>query len=90
MTAELIAETRGAGRFIAFAPEEFALSSRIIVRYRINSLEILRQAQKDARAMFLRDLREVGRRSFPDMQLLLHILGNLPPLQMCASLLEGP
>ena len=51
----------------------------ILVRYRIHSLEALRRTQKDARTLFLRDLREVDRLKFPGMQLLLHVLGHFPP-----------
>lgn len=34
--------------------------------------------------MFLRGPREIARRSFPDMQSMLRILGHFPPRQLCA------
>ena len=75
-------ETRGVRRFAAFQVGEFADAAQIMVRYRIQSMEVLRRTQKDARAMFARDLREVERRSFPEMHLPIQILGNFPPRQL--------
>ena len=82
LAADLFRETRGRERFSAFPVCEFSAAAGIIVRYRIHSLEILRQTQKDARAMFLRDLREAGRLPFPEMKLLLQIIGHFPPRQL--------
>ena len=56
MAADLFRETRGRERFSAFPDGEFSAAAGILVRYRIRSLEISRQTQKDARTMFLRDL----------------------------------
>ena len=53
--SDLFRETRGRGRCSAFPDEEFSAAASIIVRYRIHSLEMLRQTQKDARTMFLCD-----------------------------------
>ena len=76
---EIFCEARGRGRFAALPVGKFADAATILFRYRIRSLGILRQTQKDARAVFMRDLREFGRRSFPETQLLLQILGHFPP-----------
>ena len=75
---EIFRATRGRGRFATFPRGEFTAAATILARYRIPSLEILRQTKKEARQMFLRDLREIERLSFPEMQLLLQILGHFP------------
>ena len=82
LEAELFRETRGRGRFAAFPEDEFHESAGILARYRIASLETLHQTPKDARAMFMRDLREAERRPFPELQLMLQILGHFPPIQL--------
>ena len=56
LAADLLRETRGRERFLAFPEEEFSAAAGILVRYRIHSLEVLRQTQRDARTLFLRDL----------------------------------
>ena len=56
LAADLVRETRGRERFSAFPVEEFSAAAAILVRYRIGSLEVLRQTQKDARTLFIRDL----------------------------------
>ena len=56
LAADLFRETRGMGRFSAFPEGEFSAAAGILVRYRIRPLEILRQTQKEAHTMFLRDL----------------------------------
>ena len=61
---ERFRETRG-GSFAAFPEDEFQESDAILTRYRIASMETLQQTQKDARAMFMRDLREVGETPIP-------------------------
>ena len=56
LAAGLIRETRVRGRFLAFPEDEYSAAAAILVRYRIRSLGTLRQAKKDARTLFLRDL----------------------------------
>ena len=56
LAADLVRETRGRERFSAFPVEEFSVAAATLVRYRIGSLEVLRQTQKDARTLFIRDL----------------------------------
>lgn len=45
---EIFYETRGRERFASFPKSEFFDAAAILVRYRIPSLEILRQTQKEA------------------------------------------
>ena len=59
--------------------EEIRWAAETLARYRISSLAILRRADRDARAMFIKDLREIERRSFPEMQLVRHLLGHFAP-----------
>ena len=63
-TADLVRETAGAERFSAFYPPYFIQSSETLVRYRLTTLEIIRQTAKDARRMFLADLRDMERKAF--------------------------
>ena len=49
LTEEIIRETRGMGLCADFPAGEFADSATILARYRIHSIEILRQTQKGAR-----------------------------------------
>ena len=56
LAAALVRETRGRERFSAFPVEEFSVAAATLVRYRIGSLEVLRQTQRDARTLFIRDL----------------------------------
>ena len=79
LAAELFREARGRWRFAVSPGEEFSAMAGILVRYRIRSLYALRQTQKDARTLFLMDVREVDRLKFPAMQLLLRVLGHFPP-----------
>ena len=83
-TTEIIRETRGRERSADRPADEYAEAASLLVGYRIYSLEIMRRPQKDARNMFLRDLGEVERRPFPEMQLLLQILAHFPPRQLRA------
>ena len=56
-------------------------AAETLVRYRIVSLAVLRLTDRESRAMFVRDLREGERRTFPQMQLLLQLLGHFHPQQ---------
>ena len=57
-------------------------AAETLARYRIASLALLRQADRDARTMFVRDLMGGGRRTFPQMLLLLQIMGHFSPQQL--------
>ena len=48
-------------------------------RYRLASLAVIRHAGRDARRAFLPDLWELGRRSFPEMQLIMQLLSHFSP-----------
>ena len=70
------------GRFAAFPPAEIRDAAVTLVLYRVASLDVLRMTDRDARSMFMRDLREGGRMSFPQMQLTMRILGHFSPQQL--------
>ena len=56
LAADLIRETRGRERFLAFPEDEFSAAAAILVRFRARSLGTIQQTRKDARTLFLRDL----------------------------------
>ena len=58
-------------------PAEMREADETLIRYRISSMAVLRQTDKEERAMFLHDLRDGERRPFPQMQLMLQISGAL-------------
>ena len=49
------------------------------VRYRLTSLDVIRQADRDARRMLLSDLMELGRMFFHEMQLPMQLLSHFSP-----------
>ena len=71
--------TDGRGRFASAAPGDILLEAGTFARYRQTTLPIIRQADLMARRMFLRDLRELDRMSFPEMQLVMQLLSYFPP-----------
>ena len=73
LTADLVRETAGRECFSAFYPPDFHQAAETLVRYRLSTLQIVRQTDKDARRMFLSDLRDLGRKAFPEMQLLMQL-----------------
>ena len=75
---ELLRETRGMERFADSPDDEFRWADVLLVRYRIFAIGILRRTRKDSGATLTRDLREVGKRSFPELQLLIQFLGAFP------------
>ena len=76
---EPTAEIRGRERFQDFSPADTTWAAQTFVRYRIHNLASLRRKDKEARTMFIKDLREIERRSFPEMQLILLLLGHFAP-----------
>ena len=82
MVTELTAEIRGRERFQDFAPADILWAAETFVRYRIPSLASLRRTDREARAMFIKDLREVETRSFPEIQLILQLLNHFAPQQV--------
>ena len=46
-------------------------ASATLVRYRLSRLPIVRHAERDARRLFLSELRGHEQKSFPEMQLLM-------------------
>ena len=53
-----------------------------LFRYRLPTLDVIRRTALDARRMFLSDLRQLDRRSFPDMQLIMQLLEHFKPLSL--------
>ena len=78
---EILAGPRGRERFRDFGTPDFLLDSITFVRYRPSSLSFLRRAGRADRSMFIKDLREFGRLSFPELQLAFQILNRLAPQQ---------
>ena len=70
------------GAFLGVLPAEITFAAETFVRYRIVSLASLRRTDREARAMFIKDLREIERRSFPELQLILLLLGHFVPQQV--------
>ena len=74
LTAELPQENAGIGRFLTVAPPDLYHSAETFARYRSTSMDAIRHAARYARRAPLPDLRELGRRPFPEMQLIMQIL----------------
>ena len=53
-----------------------------LFRYRLPTLYVIRRAALDARRMFLSDLRQLDRRSSPDMQLITQLLEHFKHLSL--------
>ena len=70
--AELLHETDGRGRFQTVTPSDLYRVAATFARYRVTSLDVIRRTDRCARRMFLSELRDWGRRTCPDMQLLSH------------------
>ena len=81
LTDHLALQTAGRELFSAFAGEDFHTDAMTLVRYRMSTLAIIRQADRGARRMFISDLRELGRKAFPEMQLLLQLPAHFAPVQ---------
>ena len=81
LTADIVRETDGRELFSAFGEEDFYTAAMTFVRYRLTTLAIIRQADSDARRMFLSDLRELERKAFPETQLLMQLLAHFAPVQ---------
>ena len=77
---------RGEGAFSTLSTDRIREATATVARYRIASMDSLRQAEKGASAMLSRDLRDFGGRTSPHMQLLLQVLGISSPHR----LLNGP
>ena len=90
LTADLVRETDGRELFSAFVEEDFHTAATTFVRYRLSTLAIIRQTDRDARRMFLADLRDLGRKAFPEMQLLMQLLSHFAPVQKQRVNPKGP
>ena len=79
LAADLTAETRGRERFELFDEADMLTAAEIFVRYRLPTLAVIRQTDRDARRMFVSDLRDIERLAFPDLQLILQLLSHFSP-----------
>ena len=66
---EFYREERGRWRFATATAQEFRVSPETFARYRLTSLSVIHLADRDARRMFLSDLRNFDGRAFPGTQL---------------------
>ena len=89
-TADLVRETAGRGQLSAYVEEDFHTAAMALVRYRLSTLAIARQTDRDARRMFLADLRVMGRNAFPEMQRLMHPLAHFVPALKQRASPNGP
>ena len=78
---DLVRETAGRELSSAFVSEDSHAAAMTFVRYRLSTLAIIRQKYRGARRMFLSDLRELGRKEFPEMQLFTQLLSHFAPVQ---------
>ena len=69
LVAELTAEIRGRERFRDFTPSDILWAAGTFARYRIPSLASLRRTGREARAMFIKDLRVSKNVLFPKCSL---------------------
>ena len=51
-----------------------------LVRYRLTTLAVIRHTERDARRLFLSELRENERKSFPEIQLLMQLFSHFQPV----------
>ena len=75
---------------MAFSPAEMREATETLIRYRVVSMDVLRKTDRDARSIFARDIREGDRRTSPQMQLALQILGHFAPTDAQPAECEGP
>ena len=76
---ELTRETAGRDRFFGFTAPDLLQAAETLVRYRLSTLEIIRYTERDARRLFLNEC-QAGRKSFPEMQLLMQLFAHFAPL----------
>ena len=79
LAAELIQDTAGRDRLQTVTRADLAHAAETFVRYRLTSLDVIRHKNRAARRMFLSDLRALGRRSSPQMQLTMQLMAHFAP-----------
>ena len=77
--AGLSLETRGRDRCATDSETDLYNAAETLVRYRLGSFAIIRRTDRDARRMFLSDLRVLDRLPFPEMQLTMQLLAHFAP-----------
>ena len=65
LSSELVREATGREISDAFFPVDFYQAAGALVRYRLPSIQIVRQTDRGGRRMFLSDLRDMARKAFP-------------------------
>ena len=63
-----------------FSAHDMEQASNTLVRYRLSSLATIRHTERDARRLFLSELRGNERKRFPEMQLLMQIFSHFAPV----------
>ena len=76
---EIRTETDGRELFAVAARGDFQHVAATFGRYRITPLAVIRQTDASARRTSLSDLRELGRRSYPDRQKVMRSLSHFSP-----------
>ena len=79
LSAEISEEISGRGRFLTVSPDDIIDAATIYIRYRLPTLDVIRHTALGARRIFLSDLRQLDRRSFPEMQLIMQLLEHFRP-----------
>ena len=64
------------GRFVGFSDAYLLQEAETLARYRLSTLEIIRYAERDARRLFRNECREAGRKTSPEMQLIMQLFAH--------------
>ena len=76
---ELTVDANGREHFATATPADIHPAAETFALYRLTSLAVIRQTDAAARRMFLSDLRDIGRRSFAETQLIAQLLSHFSP-----------
>ena len=77
---DLLRETAGRERFAGFSEPDIRQAADSLVRYRLSTLEIIRHTERDARRLFLAEIREAEGKSFPELHLLMQLFSHFQPI----------
>ena len=72
--------TAGRERLEAFTAQDMEQAAETLVRYRLCNLSTIRHAERDARRLFLSELMDNERKSFPELQLLMQLFSHFAPV----------
>ena len=79
LAADFAEETKGSERFETDSREDMLRAAGIFARYRLPPLAAIRQTDRDARRMFVSDLRDIERLAFPDIRLMISLISHFTP-----------